>query len=143
MNYNTTEEVAPKKPFAGRDAQIASGAKAATATLGGSNQTTRQLSTLDDISERIARLERFASTIRDNISEIGHKLRDHADRSFGEYVYPEENATRPQVLDPAPLVNGALGVTHSAIANLEEELHRLNTALSYCALQAGRNCVLA
>lgn len=135
------DRAAQDRPFRGHDARLAAGAQA-RATLGGS---TRTLSPLEDIADRVRRLESFAERIATNVAEVGHKLRSHADLVSGELPQTDcaANQVQPQILDPSPLFGGAMGEVHATLQSLESQLHRMDDALSYCAFQAGRNTTLA
>lgn len=138
------DRAAQDRPFAGHDARVAAGAKAAS-LVGGSAGTKRQLSPLEDLADRVRRLEGFAERITMNVVEVGHKLRSHADLVSGELPETDRTANQcqSQILDPAPLFGGAMGEVHSTLMQLESAMHRIDEGLSYCAFQAGRNTTLA
>ena len=137
------DRAAQDRPFRGHDARLAAGAQA-RATLGGEAKT-RHRAPLEDVQDRVQRLTSFACRITENLAEIGHKLRNHADCVSGEQPEPGQlvNEARQQILDPAPPFGGALGEVHGSLHGLEDALHRLDQALGYAAYQAGRNTTLA
>lgn len=142
--YAETERAAQDRPFAGHDARLSAGANAARTTLGGSTKTTQHRAPLEDVSDRVQRLGTFAVRITENLVEIGHKMRTHADLVYGEAMAQDTaEALRQQILDPCPPFGGALGEVHNQLHGVEEVLHRLDQTLSYVAYQAGRNTTLA
>lgn len=131
------------RPYAGHDARMAEGAKAVRTTLGGT-QTVRARSPLEDVSDRVQSLNGFVCRVTENLTEVGHKLRNHADSVYGQLPETDEpEALRQAILEQCPYYGGALGEVHAQLHGLEEVLHRLDRALTYCAVQAGRNCTLA
>lgn len=113
---------------------------------GGANEAKRSLAApLPELRDRLTMIRDRLDNQCTGVFEIGHKLNAHADLVYGDSdgKAPATSTARvTPVLGPNPY-NGELGNLYGAADMLNDMVNRLEEAVGFMAMAAGRNSTLA